>query len=147
MSAAAVGTFLAPAPGPWKVDRFGGMTDATGRAIGRLYRHGPLVEGDAVDLATAVLVAAAPLMLEALEAADVALGEVFESFEGFVDGPAFEDARGLVGVALETARVLAGVPKARQHVARLRRQLAPLGRESVVMRYRRGYALVREDVP
>jgi len=114
MSAAAVGTFLAPAPGPWKVDRFGGMTDATGRAIGRLYRHGPLVEGDAVDLATAVLVAAAPLMLEALEAADVALGEVFESFEGFVDGPAFEDARGLVGVALETARVLAGVPKARR---------------------------------
>jgi len=35
----------------------------------------------------------------------------------------------------------------RQHVARLRRQLAPFGRESVVMRYRRGYALVREDVP
>lgn len=35
----------------------------------------------------------------------------------------------------------------RQHVARLRRQLAPFGRESVVMRYRRGYALVREDSP
>lgn len=75
--------FVQAAPGPWKVDSGLGIEDAEGRGVGRVYRHGTRIEGTDTDVATALL-GAAPLLLAACEAADLALADILMDAEEFI---------------------------------------------------------------
>lgn len=52
-------------PLPWAMDRYGLVQDARGEAVGKVFRHGPAVEGTARDLAVARLWLLAPDLLAA----------------------------------------------------------------------------------
>ena len=47
--------FVQAAPAPWAINGRGEITDADGRGVGRVYRHGTRIEGTDTDVATALL--------------------------------------------------------------------------------------------
>lgn len=52
-------------PLPWVMDRYGLVQDGRGEAVGKVFRHGPAVEGTARDGAVARLFVTAPELLAA----------------------------------------------------------------------------------
>lgn len=105
--------FIQAAPGPWRIDSGLGIEDAEGRGVGRVYRHGTRIEGTDTDVATALLIGAAPLLLAACEAADLALADILMDCEELIESPTLVAALDALSVALDTSRVPTAKARAR----------------------------------